>query len=82
MSDLRPDDVILVTGTPTSCAGTPKRYDRLRGTVATVSADGYFKLWPDDADPQLDAREVFHGKMWFRAADCVTEVIERDGGDG
>jgi len=52
---------IELTGTASSPSG--RRSVKLRGTVSTVTKDGYSKVWPDDGQEQVETRDG--GKIWF-----------------
>jgi hypothetical protein len=75
VADLRPYDRAVLTGA-TSCPNG-LRVERLACVVASVSADGSVKVWPeDDRDPQAAGAG---GKLWFEAGGIeAAELVERD----
>lgn len=63
LDHLHEGDEILITGTASSPNGS--RFVDLPAVVATVSKDGYLKVWPRDED----------GKIWFPAAQIESLTV-------
>ncbi len=57
---IKEDDDLLVSGTATSGILIDDKYvSELKCTVATVSNDGFIKVWPDQQ------ASWHNGKLWF-----------------
>lgn len=71
MTAIRVDDDVVVTGKITS--SDLAFVKDVRGVVATVSDDGFVKIWPaDENDPKLPAGH--NGKLWFNTKDPTTRI--------
>lgn len=70
LSELNELDVVSITGVASCPHG--KQYTNLRATIATISNDGYFKVWPN-TETEEDG-----GKIWFVFSECQVELIEKD----
>jgi hypothetical protein len=75
-TEVRPDDDVVITGVCTSCpAGGGVLVTRMKATVATVSRDGYVKVWPWHTHDDPDGC----GKMWFKLSECEVYVLPDPG---
>jgi len=66
---MKPFDTIRISGTATSPI---KEYKDLICVIATVSDDGYLKVWPLEETPEDG------GKIWFDSRTCEITMIEED----